>query len=314
MREAEDIETAVTGIVADREHGARWLARACAETMALACESPASKDTIGVIHALARRLASARPSMAAVANTVARIWSAGLAASSTDNVDARLERMDNEARRLRRYWDAVDEGVLRHAAPARHGAVYTHSRSGTVEAVLKAITPSHGETRRVVVAESRPGGEGVGLAEALFSAGWEVTLIADAASGLFVPNVDAVLVGADSIRPDGSVVNKVGTYPLALVAHTHGKPLYVLCESLKVAPAALPLTLERLPSMPLTAPTAGAVQLDTIAFDCTPAHLVTRIITERGPLSLQEIAQTSDEASVAYDALLADDATAAEEG
>lgn len=314
MPKTDEIETAVTRIIADREHGARWLARACAETMALACESPPSKDTIDAIQALSRRLANARPSMAAVANTVARIWSAGVAASSTTRAHARIKRMASEARRLRRYWDAVDEELLRYAAPLLAGIVYTHSRSGTVEAAFRALTANQGKTPRVVVAESRPGGEGIGLAQELAAAGWDVTLVADAASGLFIPDVDAVLVGADSVRPDGSVINKVGTYPLALVARAHGKPFYVLCESLKVAPAALPLTLERLPSSPLPEAPAGAVQMDTIAFDRTPAHLVTRIITERGPLSLQEIAQLSDVASVAYNALFEDAATAAEGG
>lgn len=313
MAQGDDLDAAVARIVTDRQHGARWLAHASAETMALACRQPPSARALGDVHAIAQRLATARPSMAAVANTVARIWNAGSGEPASANMEARFRRMDSEARQLQRYWDAVDQDLIRHALPVLHGVIYTHSRSGTVEAMLKALIAAHTEERRVVVAESRPGGEGVGLAAELISAGWKVTLVADAASGLYIPEVDVVLIGADSVRRDGAVVNKVGSYPLALVAREHKKPFYVICESLKVAPAALPLMLERLPSGPIHEGTAGA-PLDTIAFDVTPASLVTHVITERGILTEHEITHMADAASFAYRALFDGGAIPAEEG
>lgn len=282
--------------------------------MALACQLPPSEYAISRMHDVAQRLASSRPSMAALANTVARIWRAGFADPDTQYPLTRLRRMDDEARFLQRYWDDVDPDLIRHAAPLLAGALYTHSRSGTVEAVLRALSPVPDDPARVVVAESRPGGEGVALAKALATAGWEVTLVADAACGLFVPTVDAVVIGADSVRSDGAVVNKIGSYPLALVARASGKPFYVVCESLKITPVELPLTLERLPASTSAGGNMSEVQLDTVAFDVTPPQLITGVVTELGPLDRQDIARLAGDASDAYRALVGDVATAAGEG
>ena len=58
-------------------------------------------------------------------------------------------------------------------------------------------------------------------AQTLAAAGMRVTLLTDAEAGLFIPECAAVVVGADSILADGAVVNKAGTYLLALAAHAN---------------------------------------------------------------------------------------------
>lgn len=303
----ELVEEQIAQIAADREHGARWLAHACARVMELACRLPPDAQTLAAIHDVARRLASTRPSMAATMNTVARIWYAGRPKSSDDSAATRFRGMQTEARRLQKYWSAVSDDLIRYAAPFLDGMLYTLSRSGTVEATLLALAHAASESPRIVVSESRPGEEGVGLADALVAAGWRVTLVADAAVGLFLSRVDAAVIGADSVRPDGDIVNKVGSYPLALAARAANKPLYVLCETLKIAPSGLPLVLESLPAeQPPAQP--DSVTVDTTAFDVTPASLVTRVVTERGALSWRQIRRLSDAASTAYHALLDGDA------
>ncbi|HKS70980.1 MAG TPA: hypothetical protein VJQ45_11195, partial [Ktedonobacterales bacterium] len=67
----------IAAISADREHGASWLARRGAALLAEASAPGSRRDTtrrLTQLHAAARRLVEARPSMAAVANTAARIW------------------------------------------------------------------------------------------------------------------------------------------------------------------------------------------------------------------------------------------------
>ena len=66
-----------------------------------------------------------------------------------------------------------------------------------------------------------------------------------------------MVLGADSVRANGDVVNKVGSYPLALVAREARVPVYVLAETLKIAAPDFPLQLEPLewPEAPL--PRAG---------------------------------------------------------
>ena len=298
-----DIEAAIARIASDYKQGARSLARAAASVLELACQTPPSDAAIQTVHATARRLADSRPSMAAIANTAARIWSAGLSSTQEASGGGRLRAMANEAQRLQRYWGEIDPKFTLRAQPFLGGTLYTHSRSGTVEAVLLALARSSAEQRRIVVGESRPGGEGVGLAQLLAAAGWDVTLVADSACGLRIARVDAVVIGADSIRSDGSVVNKVGSYPLALVACANSKPLYVVSESLKIAPPELPLQLESLPPETLVDGTIAGVTVDAVAFDVTPSDLIASVITEDGILTLPEIQRLSDAASLAYHAL-----------
>lgn len=299
----DDIATAIEQIAADHEHGAGWLARATAHILADACACPATGETIRLIHDVASRLAASRPSMAAVANTAARVWHAGALTGNTNPAAERLRAMRDEAGKLQRLWDAAGPAIASHAAPLLTGALYTHSRSATVEATLRIIAVAR-TGRRIVVGESRPGGEGVALARSLLADGWDVTLVADAACGLMTRAVNAVVIGADSVRSDGSVVNKVGSYPLALAARAAGVPFYVICETLKIAPDELPLALESLPPQTLVeAPPAG-LNVNTVAFDVTPAALVTAVITEDGVAGGAEIQRLAALASAAYAELM----------
>ena len=96
--------------------------------------------------------------------------------------------------------------------------------------------------------------------------------------------VDRVVVGADRIAANGDVANKVGTYPLAVLAERHGVPFYVAAPVSTIDPgtptgAEIPIE-ERDP--------AEVERRDgdafNPAFDVTPAELVTAIFTEAGVL------------------------------
>ena len=69
--------------------------------------------------------------------------------------------------------------------------------------------------------------------------GMPYTLLTDNAAGsLFAAGeVDAVLIGADRIAADGSVANKVGSYPLAVLARYHHVPFIVVAPTTTVDPA-----------------------------------------------------------------------------
>jgi translation initiation factor 2B subunit (eIF-2B alpha/beta/delta family) len=134
---------------------------------------------------------------------------------------------------------------------------------------------------RVAVAESRPGGEGVGVAEA-FAADRAVTLLPDSAvaHALAAGGVDAVLVGADTVLPDGRVVNKVGTRAALLLADREGVPAVVVAARDKVSPWVETDLEPRDPA----AVYDGDAPLDVLAptFDVTPAGVAT-LVTETGP-------------------------------
>jgi translation initiation factor 2B subunit (eIF-2B alpha/beta/delta family) len=288
------LDDALQRIRADREHGASWLARTAADALVEACGTaavaPDAGEALREIHTAARALAHARPSMAALANTVAHIWAAGTPADAPRDAETALARMRDAARAEEALGSRATGDILATARSYLTGTLLTHSRSGTVEHVLTRLSSAPGaKPRAIFVTESRPGGEGVALAGILAAAGWRVTLIADMACGLFVGQARFVIVGADSVRADGGVVNKVGTYPLALAAREGGVPLYVLCETRKIAAPEYPLTFEEMDVAELLPQRIAGVMARNPYFDLTPAHLVTGVVTERGMLTLDEI-------------------------
>jgi methylthioribose-1-phosphate isomerase len=108
-------------------------------------------------------------------------------------------------------------------------------------------------------------------------------VIADsaAASLMAAGEVDAVLTGADRIAANGDTANKIGTYSLAVLAHHHGIPMYVVAPSSTVdlataTGAEIPIE-ERDP-----AEVTDRFAARNPAFDVTPAELVTAIVTEHG--------------------------------
>jgi methylthioribose-1-phosphate isomerase len=110
-------------------------------------------------------------------------------------------------------------------------------------------------------------------------------VVADSAAGGLMARglVDRIVVGADRIAANGDVANKVGTYPLAVLAARHGVPFYVAAPVSTIDPhtpsgAQIPIE-ERDP-----AEVNGDGHAFNPAFDVTPAELVTAIFTEAGVL------------------------------
>jgi len=165
---------------------------------------------------------------------------------------------------------------------------------GTALGVIQ-VAQHAGRSLHVWVDETRPYLQGARLTTwELAQAGVPHTLIADvaAASVLAAGDIDAVLVGADRIAANGDTANKVGTYPLAVMAARHGVPFYV-CAPLSSVDRSTPdgsaIPIERRPAREVThfqgiavAPEGTAVF--NPAFDITPAELVAGIVTEEGVL------------------------------
>jgi len=163
---------------------------------------------------------------------------------------------------------------------------------GTALGVVYAAADA-GKRVRVFADETRPLLQGARLtAWELQARGIPVTLICEGAAGSLLRRggVDAVITGADRIARNGDVANKIGTYPLAVLARTHGVPFYVAAPTSTFDPrspdGSAIVVEERDPSEILeyqgvaVAPTGVAAW--NPAFDVTPADLVTAIVTERG--------------------------------
>ena len=118
--------------------------------------------------------------------------------------------------------------------------------------------------RTVVVLESRPGGEGRTLARELRRVGLVVELIPDREGASRVSRADLLLIGADSIFADGSVLHKAKTRSLALAAQRAGVPVVVAAGTAKFVRYRRPV--RRVSSW----------------FDRTPARAIREYWTDRG--------------------------------
>ncbi|HSR41954.1 MAG TPA: S-methyl-5-thioribose-1-phosphate isomerase, partial [Longimicrobiales bacterium] len=148
---------------------------------------------------------------------------------------------------------------------------------------------------RTLASETRPVLQGARLtAWELARGGLDVDVITDSMAATMMKGgrVDLVIVGADRIAANGDVANKIGTYALAVLASHHGIPFYVAAPRSTFDPslasgAEIPIE-ERDPDEVraglgrVTVP-AGAGVLNP-AFDVTPAHLITAIVTDGGVL------------------------------
>jgi methylthioribose-1-phosphate isomerase len=200
-------------------------------------------------------------------------------------VARRLHREQDEAdRRLSALGAELFGEGTRALTHCNAGALATGGY-GTACGVLRAAW-ENGRLAEVWVDETRPLLQGARLtAWELRQAGIPHRVVADAAAGSLMARgeVDRVVVGADRIAANGDVANKVGTYPLAVLADRHGVPFYVAAP-LSTVDAATPDGA----AIPIEERDPGEVVADgdafNPAFDVTPAELVTAIVTEAGVL------------------------------
>ncbi|ORZ17262.1 hypothetical protein BCR42DRAFT_465381 [Absidia repens] len=100
---------------------------------------------------------------------------------------------------------------------------------------------------KILIAEGGPTGEGLEALQVLWASGIPCRALPDAAIGYMMDKVDMVFVGAEGVVENGGIINQIGTYTMALVAKTLGKPVYVVAESYKFV-RAYPLNQYDLPS------------------------------------------------------------------
>ncbi|HKA32490.1 MAG TPA: hypothetical protein VKH64_04705 [Candidatus Binatia bacterium] len=189
--------------------------------------------------------------------------------------------------------------------------------SGELVAVAHACR-EQGKDLSVVATETRPYLQGSRLtAWELSQAGVSVEVIPDGAVGQVIAGgkVDAVIVGADRVARNGDIVNKVGTYPIAVVAERYGVPFYPLVQDPGALDSSADVEIEERPAAELyqlegrsliEAPVAGRYP----AFDATPARLITRLVGFEGSYTPEEFrekyrpARVSEKAKKAADQLL----------
>lgn len=249
----------------------------------------------------AERVAAARPTAVNLRRGVEHALAAARAAAPDIAEEAALRAAgafaEDDARAseamARLGLDLVPDGarVLTHC---NTGSLVS-AGAGTAYAVALAAHRA-GRLARLWVDETRPLLQGARLTA------WEArrdgipyaVLSDNAAGSLFARGeVDVVLVGADRICADGSVANKVGTYPLAVLARAHGVPFVVVAPTSTIdldTPTGDGIEIEQRDPAEVTTLAGTAVAPDGAeaynpAFDVTPPRLVTALVTERGVAS-----------------------------
>jgi methylthioribose-1-phosphate isomerase len=266
------------------------------------------------IHSLRRaadRLATARPTATNLARAVAGVLAAVEAAPGHERAAAALvaarqqHEDDAEAcRQIARHGAALfSPGRVTLLTHCNTGALATGG-IGTALGIVRAIH-SEGRLAMLYACEARPVLQGSRLtAWECVQDGIPVTLLPDhAAAGLLASGaVDGVVLGADRIAADGSVANKLGTYSLALAAAASGVTFVSAAPTTTFdlgCPSGSSIPIEqRDPGEVLTllgrrlAPHGVAVF--NPAFDVTPPHLLSAIVSERGvarPVTAESIAR-----------------------
>ena len=202
----------------------------------------------------------------------------------------------------------LTEDIATNEAMGQHGqtlvkdgnVILTHCNAGalatagfgTALGVVRASVNA-GKNIRVLANETRPFLQGARLTTwELKEDGIPVKLITDNMCGFFMnkQEIDLVVVGADRIAANGDVANKIGTYMVAVLAKENNIPFYV------AAPVStLDLSLASGKEIPIEERSSEevmtinkkriapeGVEAAHPAFDITPNHLVTAIITENG--------------------------------
>jgi methylthioribose-1-phosphate isomerase len=163
---------------------------------------------------------------------------------------------------------------------------------GTALGVIKAAK-EQGKKVSVFATETRPLLQGARLTTwELTREGIPVTLITDSMAGYFMKRreIDCVIVGADRIAANGYTANKIGTYTLAVLANAHGIPFYVAAPSTTIdlsLTSGYQIPIEERSPQEVTdiqgVPVAPrGTRAANPAFDVTPYHYITAIITEKG--------------------------------
>lgn len=224
------------------------------------------------------------------------------------------DRLHHEARTIHDEDRDMCKSIGRHGATLLSNCqrVITHCNAGGLATSMwgTALAPIYhvhqqGQSIEVFADETRPLLQGARLtAWELSQAGVPVTVLTDSMAGslLRTRTIDAVIVGADRIAANGDVANKIGTYPLAVLARYHGVPFYVAAPS-----STFDLELESGDAIPIeergreevasphgvcVVPEAASVM--NPAFDVTPASLVDAIVTERGVVARPNLAKLAE--------------------
>ena len=177
------------------------------------------------------------------------------------------------------------------------GTVLTQCFGETIVGMMLKVIRKRGKDMKVMCAETRPYFQGARLtASVAYDQGFDVTVITDNMPAYAMKNglIDVFTSAADAISCDGYVVNKVGTMQIALVCKYFGIPYFATGAPDLAHPTIDSVQIEmRDPEQVLEAMGIRTAKMGVKglypAFDITPPHLVSGIVTNKGVFSPYDI-------------------------
>lgn len=274
---------------------------AAAMGMALAayeCRDKSEQDMVEYLQQAADTLSHARPTTAAKMEEITAkcLQVAKQAMAEGKNVaTAIFEHAVNDVNQKYLRYERTGE-YLASKFP-KNGTVMTMCFAETIIGMMLRACRKNGNEIKVICPETRPYFQGARLtASCIKDMGFDVTVITDnmPAYTMKAKNVDVFTTAADVITMDGYVVNKVGTFQIALAAHYWGIPYFVTGSPNRAHPTISTVTIEeRDPGLAVESLGIKTV-LDGVkgyypAFDITPPKFCDGVVTDKGifaPLNL----------------------------
>merc|ERR1712228_741805 len=90
-----------------------------------------------------------------------------------------------------------------------------------------------GKRFNVILTQTEPNKSGLQTAKELQAMGISVKVVLDSSVAVIMQDVDFVLVGAEGVTESGGIINRIGTYQMAILAKAMSRPFYVVVESHK---------------------------------------------------------------------------------
>jgi len=291
-----EVESVAADIASMEIRGAATIAGAAAEALAAQAEGTDADSAEALrseVRAAARHLHDTRPTAVSLPNALRYV----LQRAEGDSVErvrtsvtVATEEFCTQLDRAQSDLGEVGANRLRDG-----DTVMTHCHSTDALACIEAAV-EQGKDLSAVVKETRPRNQGHITAEALREMDVPVTLVVDSAARRYLDDADHVVVGADSIAADGSVINKIGTSGLAVNARERGVPIMVAAQTIKLHPATLTghtVAIEMRNEHEIIDDGAraeiGDISVENPAFDVTPPRYIDAIVTERGQFPPESI-------------------------
>jgi len=245
------------------------------------------KNIKEIIIQISKELIEIRPSMATLINTIGYLVHL-IDVYTVPALNSRIDAFYDEKIKREEALSLVFQSFL-EKYDRRKLSIMLISYSSTI---TKLIKKSKGIDFSFYILESRPLLEGRRTAN-LLSSDFEINLISDSAMGKFVNEVDLILIGIDSILKDGSIINKIGTYPLACIGKANDKDVYAVGDSFKYnvkSHYGQEIIIESKPIYEIYSDKIKneLFKVHNYYFDITPPQYFNGIISDLGILSVSE--------------------------